>query len=59
MAQCHYSSRSSDDEKKKGKKHSSSSGFGRRCSNTLREFRGRFYILRRCTTILLCWHKYG
>ncbi|RHN75559.1 hypothetical protein MtrunA17_Chr2g0322581 [Medicago truncatula] len=29
--------------------------FGKR----LKEYRGRFYIMRRCLVMLLCWHKYG
>lgn len=33
--------------------------FGRKCSGALKEYRGRFYIMRRCIGMLLCWHKYG
>lgn len=29
--------------------------FGRRCSRLTREHRARFYILRRCVTMLICW----
>ncbi|KAM6584412.1 hypothetical protein CsatB_011414 [Cannabis sativa] len=31
--------------------------FGRRCSLLVKEQRARFYILRRCITMLLCWHE--
>ncbi|KAB2595958.1 hypothetical protein D8674_031408 [Pyrus ussuriensis x Pyrus communis] len=33
--------------------------FGRRCSMLVKEQRARFYILRRCVTMLLCWHERG
>uniref|UniRef100_A0A3N7FP95 DVL family protein n=1 Tax=Populus trichocarpa TaxID=3694 RepID=A0A3N7FP95_POPTR len=33
--------------------------FGRRCSSLVKEQRARFYILRRCVTMLVCWHEYG
>ncbi|GMN51019.1 hypothetical protein TIFTF001_020184 [Ficus carica] len=33
--------------------------FGRRCSLLVKEQRARFYILRRCITMLLCWHECG
>ncbi|URD90693.1 DVL family [Musa troglodytarum] len=29
------------------------------CLAVAREHRSRFYILRRCVVMLLCWHKYG
>ncbi|ESW15742.1 hypothetical protein PHAVU_007G098400 [Phaseolus vulgaris] len=29
--------------------------FGRRCTRLAREHRARFYILRRCVTMLICW----
>ncbi|KAL3718954.1 hypothetical protein ACJRO7_003978 [Eucalyptus globulus] len=32
--------------------------FGRRCSRQVREQKARFYILRRCLTILLCWQRH-
>lgn len=33
--------------------------FTRRCSSLVKEQRARFYIMRRCVSMLLCWHKYG
>eukprot|EP01018_Ginkgo_biloba_P032405 Gb_00525 [translate_table: standard] len=35
------------------------SSFTRRCSSLVKEQRAKFYIMRRCVTMLLCWHKYG
>ncbi|XP_064958288.1 small polypeptide DEVIL 17-like [Musa acuminata AAA Group] len=29
------------------------------CLAVAKEKRSRFYILRRCVVMLLCWHKYG
>nr|ADE75630.1 unknown [Picea sitchensis] len=34
-------------------------GLGKRCAARAKEQRARFYILRRCITILLCWHQCG
>lgn len=31
----------------------------KRCAALAKEQRARFYILRRCITLLLCWHIYG
>nr|ADE76342.1 unknown [Picea sitchensis] len=33
--------------------------FSKRCAALAKEQRARFYILRRCITILLCWHLCG
>ncbi|XP_042486986.1 small polypeptide DEVIL 16-like [Macadamia integrifolia] len=33
--------------------------FGQRCSRLVKEQRAKFYILRRCVTMLLCWHECG
>ncbi|KAG4961096.1 hypothetical protein JHK82_037780 [Glycine max] len=51
MAQCISTS------VEKGHQRRSSIG-RRRFSATLKEYRGRFYILRRCLVMLLCWHEY-
>ncbi|KAE9619344.1 hypothetical protein Lalb_Chr02g0152101 [Lupinus albus] len=29
--------------------------FGRRCCRLAKEYKARFYILRRCITMLVCW----
>lgn len=31
----------------------------RGCMSIVREKRSRFYIVRKCIVMLLCWHKYG
>ncbi|KAF8022081.1 hypothetical protein BT93_G2276 [Corymbia citriodora subsp. variegata] len=33
--------------------------FARRCARLVSEQRARFYIVRRCVTMLLCWRDYG
>ncbi|KAK9127491.1 hypothetical protein Syun_016288 [Stephania yunnanensis] len=33
--------------------------FGRRCSRLVKEQRAKFYILRRCVAMLVCWHDCG
>jgi len=38
---------------------SNRSSFTRRCSSLVKEQRARFYIMRRCVSMLLCWDKYG
>lgn len=32
--------------------------FTRRCANLVKEQRARFYIMRRCVTMLVCWREY-
>ncbi|KAM6578034.1 hypothetical protein CsatB_029871 [Cannabis sativa] len=38
---------------------SSSSSIGRKCSSLAKEQKARFYIMRRCVAMLVCWHKHG
>ncbi|KAG5253211.1 pectinesterase [Salix suchowensis] len=33
--------------------------FGKKCSHLLKKQRARFYILRRCIAMLVCWHERG
>jgi len=33
--------------------------FGRRCTRLAKEQRARFYILRRCITMLVCWKEWN
>ncbi|KAF8009993.1 hypothetical protein BT93_J0852 [Corymbia citriodora subsp. variegata] len=33
--------------------------FTRKCARLVREQRAKFYIMRRCVTMLICWHEYG
>ncbi|MQM01135.1 hypothetical protein Taro_033884 [Colocasia esculenta] len=32
--------------------------FTRRCASLVKEQRARFYIMRRCVTMLICWREY-
>ncbi|KAL6206950.1 hypothetical protein ACLB2K_024195 [Fragaria x ananassa] len=36
-----------------------SSSFSRKCSSLAKEHKTRFYIMRRCVAMLVCWHKHG
>ncbi|KAK2371051.1 cell wall integrity and stress response component [Trifolium repens] len=40
-------------------KNPSSSSIGRKCTNLAKEQKARFYIMRRCVAMLVCWHKHG
>ncbi|KAF8042625.1 hypothetical protein BT93_A1072 [Corymbia citriodora subsp. variegata] len=31
--------------------------FGEKCSHLAKKQRAKFYILRRCIAMLLCWHE--
>ncbi|KAG6607255.1 hypothetical protein SDJN02_00559, partial [Cucurbita argyrosperma subsp. argyrosperma] len=37
----------------------SSSSAGRKYSSLAKEQKARFYIMRRCVAMLVCWHKHG
>ncbi|KAE9620480.1 hypothetical protein Lalb_Chr01g0003531 [Lupinus albus] len=32
---------------------------GKKCTNIAKEKKARFYIMRRCVAMLVCWHKHG
>ncbi|XP_050128020.1 small polypeptide DEVIL 10-like [Malus sylvestris] len=34
-------------------------GFGKRCLMMAKQQKTRFYILRRCVSMLLCWHDHS
>ncbi|WRX31875.1 DVL - like 4 [Theobroma cacao] len=36
-----------------------SSSISRKCSSLAKEQKARFYIMRRCVAMLVCWHKHG
>ncbi|XP_050936361.1 small polypeptide DEVIL 13-like [Cucumis melo] len=38
---------------------SSSNSIGRKYSSLAKEQKARFYIMRRCVAMLVCWHKHG
>ncbi|CAN1173969.1 Small polypeptide DEVIL 11 [Linum perenne] len=33
--------------------------FSRKCARLVKEQRARFYIMRRCVTMLICWRDYN
>jgi len=33
--------------------------FARKCARLVKEQRARFYIMRRCVTMLICWRDYS
>ncbi|XP_054791346.1 small polypeptide DEVIL 11-like [Prosopis cineraria] len=33
--------------------------FARKCAKLVKEQRARFYIMRRCVIMLICWRDYG
>ncbi|GMH30586.1 hypothetical protein Nepgr_032429 [Nepenthes gracilis] len=33
--------------------------FSRKCARLVKEQRARFYIVRRCVTMLICWREYS
>ncbi|GMI84083.1 hypothetical protein HRI_002077600 [Hibiscus trionum] len=36
-----------------------SSSISRKCSKLAKEQKTRFYIMKRCVAMLMCWHKHG
>ncbi|XP_056165926.1 small polypeptide DEVIL 13-like isoform X1 [Syzygium oleosum] len=40
-------------------KSASGSNLTRKYSNLAKEQKARFYIMRRCVAMLVCWHKHG
>ncbi|KAJ3668948.1 hypothetical protein LUZ60_010898 [Juncus effusus] len=47
--------------KERGERRSNGSGrsFSGRCARLVKEQRARFYIMRRCVTMLICWRDYS
>ncbi|KAK3226554.1 hypothetical protein Dsin_006416 [Dipteronia sinensis] len=33
--------------------------FGQKCSHLVKKQRAKFYIVRRCIAMLVCWHERG
>ncbi|XP_039052396.1 uncharacterized protein LOC120194063 [Hibiscus syriacus] len=38
---------------------SQKTSISRKCSTVAKEQKARFYIMRRCVAMLVCWHKHG
>ncbi|KAK4741847.1 hypothetical protein SAY87_025435 [Trapa incisa] len=36
-----------------------SSNITKKCTNLAKEHKARFYIMKRCITMLVCWNKHG
>ncbi|XWS19409.1 hypothetical protein CRYUN_Cryun31cG0013000 [Craigia yunnanensis] len=58
MGQCHSAPSSTGDDEGRCEEEETSS-LKKRCLTMAKEQRSRFYILRRCVIMLLCWQKYG
>ncbi|CAL5203166.1 unnamed protein product [Lathyrus oleraceus] len=43
-------------KKKKNSTHQRKCAFARKCVRLVKEQRARFYIMRRCVIMLLCWN---
>lgn len=41
-----------------GRGETTKRSFARRCSSLVKEQRARFYIMRRCIIMLICWREY-
>ncbi|KAK8531791.1 hypothetical protein V6N13_131149 [Hibiscus sabdariffa] len=39
--------------------HNKRCAFTRKCARLVKEQRARFYIMRRCVTMLICWRDYS
>ncbi|CAN4121518.1 unnamed protein product [Withania somnifera] len=47
---------STEENNNSSSKHSSKS-FGKKCSHIAKKQRAKFYIVRRCIAMLVCWHE--
>jgi hypothetical protein len=45
-------------DRRRRKRGGGCAGLRRRCYAVLKQQRTRLYILRRCVTMLLCWHQH-
>ncbi|CAN4106813.1 unnamed protein product [Withania somnifera] len=43
---------------KNSSSHHKRCAFTRKCANLFKEQRAKFYIMRRCVTMLICWRDY-
>ncbi|RYR02300.1 hypothetical protein Ahy_B06g081117 [Arachis hypogaea] len=39
--------------------HNNNKSFGKKCRHLMKEQRAKFYILRRCIAMLLCWDEHS
>ncbi|KAI3923664.1 hypothetical protein MKW98_011294 [Papaver atlanticum] len=59
MAKPRINSSSSSTSKQSIRRSYKNSGFRKRLLWVLKQQKTRFYILRRCITMLLCWHEHA
>ncbi|WOK96968.1 hypothetical protein Cni_G05676 [Canna indica] len=45
-------------ERSRSRSSRTTMSFSRRCARLVKEQRARFYIMRRCITMLVCWRDY-
>jgi hypothetical protein len=55
---CSYSAASSSQQAAQSSSSSSSSRLSKKCVEAVKEHRARFYIVRRCVSMLVCWRDY-
>ncbi|CAN4090100.1 unnamed protein product [Withania somnifera] len=45
-------------DSKSSSTHHKRCAFTRKCASLVKEQRAKFYIMRRCVTMLICWRDY-
>ncbi|RYR46351.1 hypothetical protein Ahy_A07g032084 isoform A [Arachis hypogaea] len=53
------SSTSSSSQHMRNKNNNNKCAFATKCARLVKEQRARFYIMRRCVTMLICWREYS
>lgn len=46
----------SEEHNNNNSSENSSKSFGKKCSHIAKKQRAKFYIVRRCIAMLVCWH---
>ncbi|XVF26050.1 hypothetical protein REPUB_Repub13aG0266600 [Reevesia pubescens] len=59
MGQCQSTPSSTETDDIDEEVMETTSSLKKKCLTMAKEQRSRFYILRRCAIMLLCWQKYG
>ncbi|PHU16962.1 hypothetical protein BC332_12657 [Capsicum chinense] len=49
---------SNHQKKSSSSTHNKRCAFTRKCASLVKEQRAKFYIMRRCVTMLICWRDY-
>ncbi|KAK4720886.1 hypothetical protein R3W88_011119 [Solanum pinnatisectum] len=55
---CNLSKKQTSNFLKNSSSHHKRCAFTRKCANLVKEQRAKFYIMRRCVTMLICWRDY-